>query len=58
MSWAKCVNSRYNGKRVQLFQHVVTPFYMADIYDTYMDGCIVMSEIYICNPNVIIFVIT
>ena len=44
VQWKKCPD----------FQHIFTPFYTSDVYDTYMDGCILMLADYISNPNVII----
>ena len=37
----------YYGKSVLIFQSVFTPFYTSDMYDTYMDGCdLVSASIY------------
>ena len=51
---AKWENYWYYRKSVHNFQYVFNPFYSSDIYDSYMDGCGLMSAIYITNPHVII----
>ena len=47
-------NLLYNGQSVPTCQHVFTPFCTCDIYDTYMDECILRSATYISTLNVII----
>ena len=46
--------SWHNRKSVPNCQKVFVPFYTSDIYDTYMDGCVLMSANHIVNPDIII----
>ena len=50
----KIVNLRYFGKCLPNCQQVLIPLYTSDSYDTYMDGCSLMSATNISNPTVII----